>query len=158
MQFTKLHPTKIKYRTFKNFNLNTFKEELKTILESSKMTEITYDSFKKYFMSTLKHAPIKEKLVRGNNAPFMNKTLSKAFMLRAKLKNKYKQKPTELNHLSYKKQRNYCVNLLNKVKKEYYTNLDLSIFKDNKTFWKNIRPLFSEKQKVRQRTIILIED
>ena len=69
------------------------------------MTEITSDSFKKYFMSTLnKHAPIKEKLVKGNNAPFMNKTLSKAFMLRAKLKNKYNKKPTELNHLSYKKQ------------------------------------------------------
>ena len=66
--------------------------------------------------------------------------------------------PTEFNHLHYKKQRNYRVNLLNKTKKEYYTNLDLSIFKDNKTFWKNIRPLFSDKQKERQRNIILIED
>ena len=47
---------------------------------------------------------------------------------------------------------------MNKAKKEYYTNLDLSIFKDNKTFWKNIRPLFSDKQKVRKRNIILIED
>ena len=73
VEFTKLHPTKIKYRTYKNFNVNTFKEEIKTGLESSKMTEITYDSFKKYFMSTLnKHATTKEKLVWGNNAPFMN--------------------------------------------------------------------------------------
>ena len=79
-------------------------------------------------------------------------------MHRAKLKNKYNTNPTELNHLHYKKQRNYCLNLLNKTKKEYYTNLDLSIFKDNKTFWKNIQPLFSDKQKVRQRNIILIED
>ena len=30
VQFTKLHPNKIKYRTYKNFNLNTFKDELKT--------------------------------------------------------------------------------------------------------------------------------
>ena len=88
----------------------------------------------------------------------MNKTLSKAFMQRAKLKNRYNKNPTELNHLHFKKQRNYCVNLLNRVKKEYYTNLDLSIFKDNKTFWKYIRPLFSDKQKVLQRNIILIED
>ena len=29
------------------------------------------------------HAPQKQKVVRGNNAPFMNKTLSKAFMTRA---------------------------------------------------------------------------
>ena len=88
----------------------------------------------------------------------MNKTLPKAFMQRAKLKNRYNRNPTELNHLHLKKQRDYCANLLNRVKKEYYTNLDLSIFKDNKTFWKNIRPLFSDKQKVRERNIILIED
>ena len=47
---------------------------------------------------------------------------------------------------------------MNKTKKDYYTNLDLIIFKDNKTFWKNIRPLFPDKQKERQRNIILIED
>ena len=96
------------------------------------------------------------KFIRGNNTPFVNKTLSKAFMQRAKLKNRY-YSTTELNHLHFKKQRNYCVNLLKRVKKEYYTNLNLNIFKDNKTFWKYIRPLFSDKQKVRQRNIILIE-
>ena len=77
-----------------------------------------------------KHAPMKEKLIRGNNAPFMNKKLSKAFMHRAKLKNTYNTNPIEFNHLHYKKQRNYCIILLNKTKKEYYTDLDLSIFKD----------------------------
>ena len=148
VQFTKLCPAKIKYRNYKKFNLNFFKAELKTNLEFSEKTEITYNKFKDTFMKSLKkHAPMKEKLIRGNNAPFMNKILSKAFMHRAKLKNKYNTNPSEINHLHYKKQRNYCVNLLNKTKKEYYTNLDLSIFKDNKTFWKNIRPLFSDKQK-----------
>ena len=159
VQFTKLSPAKIKYRNYKNFNLNLFKAELKINLEVSEKSEITYEKFKDTFMQSLnKHASMKEKTIRGNNAPFMNKTLSKAFMHRAKLKNKYNTNPTEFNHLHYKKQRNYCVNLLNKTKKEYYTNLDLSIFKDNKTFWKNIRPLFSDKQKERQRNIILIED
>ena len=159
VHFMKLCPTKIKYRNYKNFNLNSFKSELKTSLEISEETEMTYDSFKETFSNLLnKHAPMKEKFIRGNNAPFMNKTLSKAFMQRARLKNRYNKNPTELNHLHFKKQRNYCVNLLKRVKKEYYTNLDLSIFKDNKTFWKNIRPLFSDKQKIRQRNIILIED
>ena len=157
--FMKLCPTKIKYRNYKNFNLNSFKSELKTSLQISEEAEMTYDSFKETFMNSLnKQAPMKEKFIRGNQAPFMNKTLSKAFMQRTKLKNRYNKNPTELNHLHLKKQRNYCVNLLNRVKKEYYTNLDLSIFKDNKTFWKNIRPLFSVKQKVLQGNIILIED
>ena len=52
----------------------------------------------------------------------MNKILSK-------LKNKYNTNPLEFNHLHYKKQRNYGVNLLNKTKKEYYTNLDSKIIK-----------------------------
>ena len=58
----------------------------------------------------------KKKLVRGNNSPFRNKALAKAFMHRAKLKNKYNKNPTEQNYLSYKKQRNYCVNLLKREK------------------------------------------
>ena len=135
VHFIKLCPAKIKYRSYKNFNLNSFKSELKTSLEISEETEMTHDSFKETFLNLLnKHAPMKEKFIRGNNAPFMNKTLSKAFMQRAKLKNRYNKNPTEVNHLHFKKQRNYCVNLLKRVKKEYYTNLDLSIFKDNKTF------------------------
>ena len=36
-----------------------------------------------------KHAPVKQKVLRGNNAPFMNRILSKEFMKRSKLKNYY---------------------------------------------------------------------
>ena len=56
-----------------------------------------------------------------------------------------------------KKQRNFCTNLLRKVKKTYYNNLDINIFSDNKRFWKCIRPFFSDKQKDFQKEIILIE-
>ena len=41
----------------------------------------------KILMNVLnKYAPIKEKTVRGNNAPFMNRSLSLAFMERRRLK------------------------------------------------------------------------
>ena len=36
-----------------------------------------------------KHAPIKEKIVRGNEAHFMTKELSKTIIKRSKLKNRY---------------------------------------------------------------------
>ena len=78
---------------------------------------------------------------------FMNRTLSKAFMHRSKLKNRYNKKPTEANKTSYNQQRNYCVSLLRKGKKKYYDNLDLKIFADNKRFWERVKPLFSDKQK-----------
>ena len=92
------------------------------------------------------HAPTKHKMVRGNNQPFMNRLLSKAFMNRSKLKKLYNKNPTTQNHNNYKKQRNFCVNLLKKEKKNYYSNLDLKIFDDNRKFWKNVKPLFSNKQ------------
>ena len=75
----------------------------------------------------------------------MNKTLSKEFMHRSKLKNQYHKEPTEINKTLYKKQRNCCASLLKREKKTYYNNLDMKIFEDNKTFWKKSKPLFSEK-------------
>ena len=56
----------------------------------------------------------------------------------------------------YKKQRNFCVNLLRKEKRNYYNNLDLKILEDNKKFWQCVKPLFSNKH-VLQKNIIIIE-
>ena len=119
----------------------------------------SYDAFKDVYMKVLNlHAPMKNKFIRGNNAPFMNQTLSKAFMHRSKLKNKFNKNPTEENNNAYKKQRNYCVSLLRKEKKKYYTNLDIKIFDDNKKFWQSVKSLFSDKQKALPRDIILVEN
>ena len=156
--FKKLKPLVIKYRSYKHFDEFSFKQELNYSLQTRDKENMTYDEFKNVFMVVLNnHAPIKEKIIRGNNAPFMNKTLSKAFMVRSRLKNMYNKFPTEENKIVYKKHRNYCSNLLKKVKKEYYNNLDTNTFTDNKKFWKCIRPFFSDKQKVFQNDIILIE-
>ena len=44
-----------------------------------------------------RHAPQMKKYVRGNNEPFMNKTLSQAIMQRTKLRNKFLKDPAEHN-------------------------------------------------------------
>ena len=156
--FKKSKPTIIKYRSYAVYDEGSFKTDLTHSLFSRENCKINYDEFKNTYMNVLnRHAPIKEKKIRGNNAPFMNKTLSKSIMTRSKLKNKYNKFPTQENKRLYNKQRNYCTNLTKKVKKDYYNNLDLKIFKDNKTFWKNIKPLFSDKHKDLQQEIILIE-
>ena len=95
----------------------------------------------------LHHAPLKEKLVRGNNAPFMNKELSQAFMKRAQLKNRSQKHPTDENIEKFKKQRNFCVSLLRKVKREFYNNLDTKIMSDSKMFWSLVKPHFTGKSK-----------
>ena len=120
---------------------------------------MTYDQFKDIFMATLDwHAPLKKKAVRGNSAPFMTKTLSKAFMHRSKLRNNFNKNPTDENWGLFKKQRNYCVSLLKKEKKNYYNSLDLKIFEDSKKFWQSVKPLFSDKENIKNRNIIIIEN
>ena len=58
----------------------------------------------------------------------------------------------------YKTHRNFCVNLLTREKRNYYNNLDLRIFGDNKTFWKRIKPLFSNKQTGLHNNITIVEN
>ena len=54
----------------------------------------------------------------------MNKTLSKAIMLRTLLRNKFLKNRSNENKTNYVKQRNRCVSLLRKTKREHYSNLD----------------------------------
>ena len=154
----KMEPTIIKYREYKHFNANLFSNDLIYNLQKFEKTAMRYEDFKDIFMSVLdRHAVIKEKRVRGNNAPFMNKTLSKAFMHRSRLKNNFNKNPSDGNKRLYNKQRNFCVSLLKKEKRKYYNNLDVKIFDNNKTFWKRIKPLFSDKQRTLPRNITLVE-
>ena len=44
-----------------------------------------------------------------------------------------------------RKQCNLCVNLQQKVKKQYFSNVDSKLITDNKKIWKSVKPLFSYK-------------
>ena len=55
-------------------------------------------------------------------------------MVRSKLKNKYNKNRTEENWGSYKKQRNFCVNLLRKTKKDSFNGLNIKNITYNKAF------------------------
>ena len=63
----------------------------------------------------------------------MNKTLSKAIMLRTKLRNKFLKTRSNGNKTNYVKQQNYCVSLLRKTERDYYSNLDEKKSCNNKT-------------------------
>ena len=54
----------------------------------------------------------------------MTKTLSKSIMERTRLRNTVLKNPIVANKLAYTKQRNFCVSLLRKVKREYFANLN----------------------------------
>ena len=68
-------------------------------------------------------------------------------MLRTKLTNQFLKKRTLEARTKYNKQRNICVSLAKKTKRNYYENLDLNHINDNKKFWVIVKPLFSNKIK-----------
>ena len=75
----------------------------------------------------------------------MTKELGKAIMKRSQLKNRFNKNHNYENSYLYKKQRNFCVSLLRKTKKNYFENVKIQDITDNKKFWKAILPYFSDK-------------
>ena len=71
--------------------------------------------------------------------------LRKAIMHCSRLKNVFNKNRTPETWDSYRKQRNFCVNLLRKIKKEHFKNINVKDINDNKTFWKTIKLFFSSK-------------
>ena len=104
-----------------------------------------------------KHFPKKKKYIRGNQSVFVKKTLSKAIMLRTKLRNKFLKNRSSENKINYVKQRNRCVSFLKKTKREYYSNLNWKNICDNKSFWKIVKLKLSKKIKSNE-GIALIEN
>ena len=88
----------------------------------------------------------------------MNKTLSKEIMKRTTLRNKFLKNRNDYNKREFSKQRNYCVSLVRKSKKLYYSNLDEKKVTDNKTSWKTIKPFLSHKIVSREKVTLIEED
>ena len=81
------------------------------------------------------HAPLKKKMLKGNQAPFLTKELRKEIYTRSKLKNKYRSNLIEENKAIYKKQRNkYVSSLRRKAIKVYFNNVTKTGVQTNKDF------------------------
>ena len=148
--FKKLSPWIISYRSYKNFSNETFRESLINNLSNEVFSnnDNGLEKFCKTTIDTLNlFAPMKKKYARGNKMPFMTKDLSNKIMIRSRLKNKYLNDKSEENRLLYTQQRNKCVSLLRKTKTNYCGNLNEKDITDNKTFWKTVKPLLSDKSK-----------
>ena len=75
----------------------------------------------------------------------MTKELRAAIVQMSKLRQKFlKERTNDSKHL-YNRQRNLCVSLLRKTKRDYFKQLNNKVISDNKKFWQTISPLFLEK-------------
>ena len=144
--FKKQSPKIITYRDYKSFSNEVFRNELLNELSRYDILKISFDEFSDVNTKILdKIAPTKQRYVRSNQMPFMNKNITKSIMTRSRLKNNFLKDRSERNRIAYNRQRNYCVNLIRKEKKKYFDNLDVNKVVDNKNFWKTIKTHFSDK-------------
>ena len=90
-------------------------------------------------------APKKQKYVRSNHRTFINKTILEVVMDWSRLRNKFLKTRFNEDQKVYNTQRNYCLTLVSKAKKDYYNNLDHKNVANNKNFWKSIKIFLSEK-------------
>ena len=94
----------------------------------------------------------------------MTKALKKAIMYRSKLKNIFHKTRAKEDWNNYKKERNFCVNLLRNTKEDYFQKLNIKDLTDNKKFWKTIKPfsdnkgLNSNKLMLREKDVVVTDE
>ena len=155
--FQKAKPREIIYRCYKHFDQNKFRDELGQKLLLLCNSDKGYDQFEIVILNILnKHAPLKKKVVRANEVPYMTKALRKAIANRSRLENRYYREKTDVSRIAYKKQKNYCSRLYKRERKRFYTNLDMRCITDSRKFWKTMKPFFSDKG-LGKNNIILVE-
>ena len=152
--FKKAKPKETIYRSYRNFDNDAFCGDLKHNLE---FVNGNYTKLEKMVLEVYNfHAPLKKRLVRANELPYMTKNMRKAIANRSRLENKYYKNKSVESLRAYKKQKNFCSRLYKKERKKYYTNLDPKKVTDSKKFWKTAKPFFSDKG-VGKNDITLIE-
>ena len=149
LSYKKRPPRMIKYRDYKYFSNEHFKNSLYEKLTNN--TELDYNGFEEIVLNLLSsQAPFKKRMVRANQRVFMNKEIHKAIMVRSRLRNKFLKERTAFSREAYNKQRNYCVKLIRESKIKYFGNLNVKDITDNKKFWKTVGSNFSSKKPINE--------
>ena len=113
---------------------------------SSPNSELAYKEFHVLYSEVVdKHASLKPRVLRGNQAPFMTKDLSKQIMIRSRLRNKSNKHKTTQDWNAYKAQRNKCILIRRKNIRNYFSSLCDNGGIPTKRFWDSVKPFLSDK-------------
>ena len=81
---------------------------------ASENKDLDFDLFKAVLLNVAiqKYAQIKQRYVRANQAPFINKTKNREIMKRSRIRNMFLKTKYDIDRKAYNKQRNLCVSLI----------------------------------------------
>ena len=112
--FQKREAKLINCKNYRNFSNEEFRKQvLKDILKTTQNGDIDYyESFLSICQRAHdSRAPKKQKYVRSNHSPFINKTILKAIMDRSRMRNKFLKTRSNEDKRAYNPQRNYCLTI-----------------------------------------------
>ena len=110
--FSRLKLRVLSYRNYKNVNESKFLTDLnKTIITyDNENPNQNHNVLSKRFLEVVNvYVPLKTKIVRGNDAPFIDKQLRKTIYTRIRLKNKIHKNPSKENKMAHKKSKEIFV-------------------------------------------------
>ena len=151
----------ITYRSLKNFNEKTYQNDLEIApFHVAQIFEEADDQLwfhNKLLLDVIEqNAPLKQRLVKCKQLPYMNDTLRKAINVKAALRRKHQSIKSQQSWINFKRQRN----LVNKLKrtsfrKYFEKNCNSS---NNRHFWDVIKPFITDKSKSNNQNIMLYEN
>ena len=77
--------------------------------------------------------------------------MNKEIMKRSRLRNKFFSTKNDIDRKVYNKQRNLCVSLIRSEKNNFFSNINTRDITDNKTFWKTVNLIFTDKMKTKSK-------
>ena len=158
--FQRLPPKIIKYRNLKKIDENAFREDVKKINYTALYEgEEPFDTLTRNFKMIIdRHAPLKTKIIRGNQEPHMSKALSKAIMTRSRIKNKYNRWKSRENFLLLKSAKHACKKISAEEKISLFNKATENGIMTNKAFWKITKPFLTNKGSTVNNNIQLVEN
>ena len=125
---------------------NSFEQDLLRSWIKIMLLQINSSYFELYLLGfSISWHLLKKKTLRNNKSSFTTKEVRKAIMTRSRLRNKFLKIKSQECKQAYNKQRNLCVTMVRKAKKNYFNCLNVRNIKDNRQFWKTVKPFFSSK-------------
>jgi hypothetical protein len=164
---TKMHAPVIKkrhitYRSYKKFDENAYSQDLANIpYQVSEVFDDVDDAY--WFCQTLisqvidEHAPLKKRIIKSNQVPYMNDQLRKAINVKNMIKRRFYKYRSKANWENYRHHRN-TVNKLRKESTRQYLRDKGTMSGNGKNFWKTVKPLIANKFVSKSNVITLMEN
>ena len=125
---TKTHPRMFEYRSYKNFDANSFNEDLRNlpwhVVDNENNIDDASLTWNKLFSEVADdNAPVKRRRVKGTPLPWMNRKISESMRDRDWYHRKARKSNSEEHWNTYRKLRNKVNRLVKSAKSKYYCEM-----------------------------------